>query len=125
MIIEFTLPAALSVLLGGAVGAVARFLLDAYIRGGVLIANTVGSLLLGVMLGLSAGGSITWTNATLGLLATGLSGALTTYATVALRTAQLWVTKARVKAAAVWLNHTAWGLAAAVGGAWLGWALPI
>ena len=125
MIIEFTIPVVLAVALGGAFGAASRFLLDAYVPGGVLIANTAGSLLLGTMLGLSASGSITWGIETLGLLSFGFTGALTTFATVALRAAQLWVTKSRLKAVGLWLAHTGCGLPAAAAGAWLGWVLPM
>ena len=123
MIVEVTLPVVLSVALGGALGAASRFLLDAYVRGGLLIANTVASLLLGVMLGVTAAGAITFSSAALGLAAAGFLGALSTFATVSLRAAQLWMTSRRFLAVGLWFAHTGCGLAAAAGGAWLGWAL--
>lgn len=113
MIVEFTLPVVLTVALGGALGAASRFLLDAYVRGGLLIANTVASLLLGVMLGVTAAGAITFSSAALGLAAAGFLGALSTFATVSLRVAQTWMAGRRVQAVGIWLAHVSLGLLAA------------
>lgn len=123
MIADFTLPVVLLAALGGGLGAAARFLLDSYVRAGVLLANTAGSLLLGLMLGLSAAGAVVFSSPALGFASIGFIGALTTFATVSLRAAQLWTTKRRLSAVGLWLAHTGCGLAAAAAGAWLGWML--
>ena len=123
MIIELSAPVVLAVAAGGALGAAARFLLDAYLRGGVLVANVLGSLMLGLMLGLSAGGTASWDSAALGFLSIGFIGALSTFATVSLQAAQLWISRLRFKAVGLWLAHTGCGLAAAAAGVWWGWAL--
>ncbi|MGV3564852.1 MAG: CrcB family protein [Nocardioides sp.] len=80
-----TLATAGLVALGAAVGAPLRYWLwrrwDAPGRPvGTLVANTAGSLLLGVLSGLALGGHL------LALLGTGLAGALTTWSTLALQT---------------------------------------
>ena len=121
MIVELSLPVVLAVAAGGGLGAVARYLLDTYLPGGLLIANTAGSLLLGVMLGVAAAGGAGWHPLVLGLCAAGFFGALTTFATLALRAAQLWVAGERISAAGLWLVHVGAGLPAAALGAWLGW----
>ncbi|GAA4830198.1 fluoride efflux transporter FluC [Garicola koreensis] len=123
MIVELTVPVVLAAAAGGALGAAARFLLESYLRSGVLVANVLGSLLLGIMLGISAVSTSSWDAAALGFLSVGFIGALSTFATVSLHAAQLWTTRHRVKAAALWLVHTGCGLVAAGGGAWLGWTL--
>lgn len=123
MIVELSLPVVLAAAAGGALGAAARFLLESYLRSGVLLANALGSLLLGIMLGISAASTSTWHDAALGFLSVGFIGALSTFATVSVQAAQLWTTRHRVKAAALWLVHTGCGLIAAGGGAWLGWAV--
>lgn len=123
MIVELSVPVVLAAAAGGALGAAARFLLESYLRSGVLVANVLGSLLLGIMLGLSAVSVSSWDSVALGFLSVGFIGALSTFATVSLQTAQLWITRHRFRAAALWLMHTGCGLIAASGGAWLGWAL--
>lgn len=123
MIADFTLPVVLLAALGGGVGAALRLILDTYVRGGVLLANTVGSLLLGLMLGASAAGAVVFSSAALGFVSVGFIGALSTFATVSLRAAQLWVSKHRLAAVGLWCAHTGCGLAAAAAGAWLGWML--
>lgn len=123
MIADFTVQVVLLAALGGGLGAAARFLLDAYVRAGVLLANTAGSLLLGVMLGASAAGAVVFSSPVLGLVAVGFIGALSTFATVSLRAAQLWTTGHRLAAVGLWAAHTGCGLAAAAAGSWLGWLL--
>lgn len=80
-----TLATAGLVALGAAAGAPLRYWLwrrlDAPRRPvGTLVANTAGSLLLGVLSGLELGGHL------LALLGTGFAGALTTWSTLAVQT---------------------------------------
>lgn len=123
MTLELSIGVVLAVAAGGALGAAARFLLDRYFRAGVLYANTLGCLLLGGLIGAAAEGSVTWQPWVTGLLAMGLCGALSTFATVALRAAQKWSSGARWQAAALWVGHTVCGVAAGAAGLALGWAL--
>lgn len=85
----------LLIALGAAVGAPSRWLLDGYVQSrhdsvfpwGTLVINTLGSLLLGVLLGVSAEG-----DELVGLLAlagTGFCGAFTTFSTFAYETVVL------------------------------------
>lgn len=79
--------AAMFVALGGAVGAVARHVLDRTITprtpgdypSGILVANLVGSFVLGLVTAMGAG----WVVPAIGV---GFCGALTTYSTVAAST---------------------------------------
>ncbi|WP_228386990.1 fluoride efflux transporter CrcB [Ornithinicoccus halotolerans] len=80
---------------GGATGALGRYLLDRWVRQrhdspfpwGTLLVNVLGSLLLGLLLGLASRGAVPpW--AVL-LAGTGLCGALTTVSTFAYDTAAL------------------------------------
>ncbi|WP_191089999.1 CrcB family protein [Nesterenkonia ebinurensis] len=145
MSVELSVGVIAAVALGGAAGAASRFLLDKYLRAGVLIANTLGCLLLGVLIGAaaamaaaaSAGGRVTvssgfayggtsaWEPWTVGLLAFGLVGALSTFATVSLRAAQLWTHRRRWAALGLWGLHCGFGITAAAGGLALGWALAV
>lgn len=80
-----TLATAGLVALGAAAGGPLRYWLgrrlDAPVRPvGTLVANTAGSLLLGVLSGLALGGHL------LALLGTGFAGALTTWSTLAVQT---------------------------------------
>jgi CrcB protein len=83
----------LFVLLGGAVGAVTRFLVghlvhtrvDESMPWGTLTVNVTGSLLLGLVAGASTG-LPGWVGS---LVGTGFCGALTTYSTFAYETARL------------------------------------
>ena len=112
-----------SVAVGGAAGAVIRFLLDRYLRAGILCANTFGCLLLGALIGAAGAAEIDWQPWAAGLLAMGLVGALSTFATVALHAAQLWLAGSRWKAVGLWAAHAGCGIAAAAAGLVLGWSL--
>ena len=74
----------LMVALGGAVGAVLRYvaghLLDDRLHWGTILVNVVGSFLLGVFSGLALGDDAA------ALLGVGLAGALTTYSAFAVQT---------------------------------------
>ncbi len=117
------------VLLGGAVGAPARYLLDRWVQSrhasvqpwGTVTVNVVGCLLLGLVAGaVAATDGQTWV---LALLGTGLCGALTTFSTFTFETVRL-VEEGEHRAAAVGvvlsvgiglaLCAAGWGLAAAV-----------
>lgn len=116
---------ALGVGLGGALGASARYLLDRFLPGGVLLANVLGSLLIGLLFGAldevtTADGPPPMHPALLAMLSVGLLGALSTFATVSLRAAQLWMRRRRLRAVGMWCAHAVLGLAAAVLGMWVG-----
>ncbi|MFI9593978.1 fluoride efflux transporter CrcB [Nonomuraea sp. NPDC052265] len=111
----------LLVVLGAAVGAPARYLIDRAVQArhdslfpwGTFTVNVAGSALLGFLLALPAGDGVQ------ALLGTGLCGALTTYSTFGYETLRLLQTGARTYAA---LNAVA-GVAAGLGAAWCGIAL--
>lgn len=118
---EFGLAVALGVTLGGSIGAVLRFLLDRYLRVGLLLANLLGCLALGYLLG-----ELTWLNEAgiaepsgvfsepvTTVLIFGVLGALSTFATVSVRVAQTWMAGRRLLAAGIWLAHVGLGFAAA------------
>jgi CrcB protein len=86
---------ALLVLLGGAIGAPARYLTDRYVQArrdsvlpwGTFTVNVIGSLVLGLVAGAAAGGALpSWV---LTLVGTGFCGALTTYSTFGFETLRL------------------------------------
>ncbi|MEV0134358.1 fluoride efflux transporter CrcB [Dactylosporangium sp. NPDC050688] len=106
----------LLVLLGGAVGAPARYLTDRALKDraplGTLIVNVAGSALLGILIG--AGGALPATVTT--LVGTGFCGALTTYSTFSLETLML-VEAGRARRAALYVTASlALGLTAAAAG---------
>ena len=131
MMPELTVGVVIAGAVGGAVGAIARFLLDRYLRAGILLANTLGCLGLGVLVGFVSGVAasgtadeqVAWQPMTVGLLAMGLTGALSTFATVALRAAQKWTSGARWTAVGMWGISVVCGVLAAVVGLALGWQL--
>ena len=114
------------VLVGGAVGAVLRYLTDRAVQRadpvfpwGTFIVNVTGSLLLGLLSGLAAAhpGLPGWARALVGV---GFCGALTTYSTFGLETVLLAQGGGRAYAS---LNAGATllvGLAAVSAGWWLG-----
>lgn len=119
----FSLAVVAGVALGGGLGAVVRLMLDRWLPFGVLAANTLGCLLLGWLFGeLSAPESRA--SATTGLfsepvmtvLVFGVIGALSTFATVSVRVAQLWIARERLRAAGMWLLNVTCGFAAAAAG---------
>ena len=85
----------LLVFLGGAAGAPARYLIDRHIQQryetvfpfGTLTVNVVGSLLLGVLLGLSEAMGVS--EEAVALLGFGFCGALTTFSTFGYETVRL------------------------------------
>lgn len=108
----------LAVLIGGALGACARYLTDVAVATrfgrafpwGTLVVNVVGSFVLGVVLA-HAHGDLAL------LLGTGFCGALTTYSTFASETVGLLGERARGRALAYVLLNLGLGLVAfALGG---------
>ncbi|MBO0595066.1 CrcB family protein [Nesterenkonia sp. E16_7] len=118
---EISLTIALGVALGGSVGAIVRFLLDRYLRVGLLLANTLGCCVLGYLLG-----ELTWlsengveepeglfSGPVSTVLIFGLLGALSTFATVSVRAAQTWMAGRHLRAVGTWAAHVGFGFAAA------------
>ena len=114
------------VLIGGAAGAVLRYLTDRAIQSrvdavfpwGTLTVNIVGSFVLGLLSGLGAGtgGLPGWVHA---LAGAGFCGALTTYSTFGLETV-------RLTGAGAWRHASINVMAtfgAGIGACWLGWLL--
>jgi fluoride exporter len=114
----------LLVLLGGAVGAPARYLTDVTVQRlhgtsfpwGTWTVNVTGSLVLGVVLSVGPGWLVT-------LAGTGFCGALTTYSTFGYETVRLHEEGQRAIAVANVLATLVVGLVAAALGWWLGTAL--
>ncbi|MEV4257748.1 fluoride efflux transporter CrcB [Spirillospora sp. NPDC049652] len=107
------LVSALLVIVGGAIGAAARYLIDRYVKAtaghwmpwGTLAVNLLGTAFLG---GLHGAGTGTYVEA---LLGTGVCGALTTFSTFELDTVHLFQGGAYVKAAANAVGSLILGLA--------------
>lgn len=113
---------ALAVALGGALGAPLRYLIDVWLQErnggpfprGTLAVNVIGTFVLGVVLGLAAGGSVG--DGVVALLGTGLCGALTTYSTFSLDAVRL-VEEGRARTAAAYVALSLiLGIAAALAG---------
>lgn len=93
------------VCLGAAIGAPSRFLVDRAVQArhdslmpwGTMLVNVVGSLVLGVLVGLGTGRDVP--DAVTLTLGTGLCGALTTYSTFGYETFRLVEDGARLYAA--------------------------
>jgi CrcB protein len=113
------------VAIGAAIGAPLRYLTDRLVQArhdsvfpwGTLIVNVVGSLVLGVVVGLPAN------NAVLALAGTGFCGALTTYSTFSYETLRLTQEGARFYALANIVMSVVAGLAAAYAGVALAHAI--
>ena len=111
----------LLVLLGGAIGAPARYLTDLYVQSrhdsawpwGTFTVNAAGSLILGVTAGAAHAGAPGWV---LTLIGTGFCGALTTFSTFSFETLRLIETGATGKAAANVFGSVGVGLAACAAG---------
>jgi len=115
----------LLVLIGGAIGAPARYLTDQLIQSkhatglpwGTLTVNIVGSLVLGIVAGGSSSGELpTWV---LTIVGTGFCGALTTFSTFGYETVRLVTSGRHLWAAFNVLCSLFVGLAAVA----LGWVL--
>lgn len=117
------------VMLGGAVGAPLRYVLDLAVQRwhggrfpwGTLVVNVIGSWVLGLVLGLSAGGGAS--PEVVALVATGVCGALTTYSTFGFETVRLVEDGAWTAALGNVLLSLAGGLGAGALGWWLGQAM--
>lgn len=115
------------VLLGGAIGAPARFLLDRTVQSrhdsafpwGTLSVNMLGSLVLGTLAGAATGHD----TALWALVGTGFCGALTTFSTFGYETLRLFEDRARLFAVVNVLVTVAAGLGAAAAGFAIGHAL--
>jgi CrcB protein len=115
----------LLVAIGAAIGAPLRYLTDRLVQSrhdsvfpwGTLIVNVVGSLVLGVVVGLPANNSV------LALAGTGFCGALTTYSTFSYETLRLTQEGARFYALANIVISVVAGLAAAYAGVALAHAI--
>lgn len=114
--------ALLAVVLGGAVGAPLRYVTDRVVQSrhdqvfpwGTLTVNVAGSLLLGILLGLSAVHVLpSWA---LALGGTGFCGALTTFSTFSFETLRLLEEGSPLEAAGNVVVSLAAGMAAATAG---------
>lgn len=109
---------ALLVLLGGAVGAALRYLVDLRVRArvgaripwGTFCVNVIGSAVLGAVLGGTA--HLGWSQSAVTLLGTGVCGAFTTFSTYSLEGANLLREARSAAALAYLLGSLAVGLAA-------------
>lgn len=116
----------LLVLLGGAVGAPARYLTDLVVQSrhrfrlpfGTLAVNVAGSFVLGLVASLAAHGSVaTWV---VTLVGTGFCGALTTFSTFSFETVRLVESGRAAAALGNVLVSLGAGLVAVALGWWLG-----
>jgi CrcB protein len=119
----------LMVCLGAGVGAPARYLTDRAIQSrhdsvfpwGTLIVNVVGSLILGVLVGVATHHHVS--AEVVAAIGTGFCGALTTYSTFGFETVRLAEDGARLYAVLNVVSSVAAGLGAAAAGYVLGAAL--
>lgn len=113
---------ALCVLVGGAVGAPARYLTDAYVKHrfdgrfpyGTLLVNVIGCLVLGLVTGAVATGGLS--SEAKALLGTGFCGGLTTFSTFSVETVELWQGRRSFLALSYLVSSVLAGLAAAAVG---------
>jgi CrcB protein len=117
---------ALLVVLGGLLGAPARYLTDLLVQSrhssrlpwGTLLVNVAGSFMLGVVAGLSAAGHVPlWV---LTLVGVGFCGALTTFSTFSFETFRLLDERLWRTAVVNVVASLAAGLAAVAVGFWVG-----
>ena len=115
----------LAVALGGAVGAVSRYWISGWIARlghespfpyGTLVVNVVGSLLLGLLMGLSSEGSSLVPASVRLLIGVGVLGAFTTFSTFSYET----IEALRVGALRVALSNVALNVALTLAACWLG-----
>jgi fluoride exporter len=113
---------ALTIALAGAIGAVARFAVDGWVRGrlarrfpwGIVAVNVSGSLLLGLLAGLGVhAGLPAWPVTVLGA---GFCGSYTTFSTLSWETVRLAEERARLLAVGNALGSLVAGVAAATAG---------
>ncbi|WP_296602247.1 fluoride efflux transporter CrcB [Nocardioides sp.] len=115
------------VCLGAAVGAPGRYLLDRAVQArhdsvmpwGTMLVNVIGSLALGLLVGLSTGSDVP--DAVMLTLGTGLCGALTTYSTFGYETFRLFEDGARLYA----VLNVCLSLVAGLGAAALGYVVGL
>ncbi len=115
------------VCLGAAVGAPGRYLLDRAVQArhdsvmpwGTMLVNVIGSLALGLLVGLSTGSDVP--DAVMLTLGTGLCGALTTYSTFGYETLRLFEDGARLYA----VLNVCLSLVAGLGAATLGYVVGL
>lgn len=115
----------LLVLLGGAIGAPARYLTDVVVQSrhdsvlpwGTISINVAGSFVLGLVAGLASGSASAWV---LTLIGTGFCGALTTFSTFSYETVRLANAGQWRAAVGNVLVSLAAGFAAVCLGWWLG-----
>mgnify|MGYP001066392836 CR=1 FL=1 len=113
---------AISIAVGGAVGAPLRWIIDEYVTRrlsrrfpwGTLAVNLLGSLILGTLAGLAAHRNL-GTVAT-AILEPGLCGALTTFSTFAYQTVEFLESRQGTRAAGNVLANLALGLTVAIAG---------
>ena len=109
------------IIIGAAIGAPVRYLLDRAVQArheslfpwGTLTVNVIGSFVLGVLAGANTAGVVT------SLVGTGFCGALTTYSTFGYETVRLLQEGARKLAVLNAFTSIAAGLIAAYFGIWL------
>ena len=115
--------------LAGGLGAVSRFVADAFVSRhkpfrmplGTLLINVTGSLLLGVLAGaLTAGAPDSTEAAVRAVLGTGFCGGYTTFSTASVETVRLWVAEGRSTGVGYAATTLAGSVAAAALGLWLG-----
>lgn len=115
--------------LAGGLGAVSRFVADAFVARhnpfrmplGTLLINVTGSLLLGVLTAAFTAGSPDSTGSTLrAVLGTGFCGGYTTFSTASVETVRLWLAEGRSTGIGYAAATLAGSVAAAALGLWLG-----
>lgn len=118
----------IAIALGGALGAVARYAVSAWVDRrfsdsvfpfGTLAVNASGSFALGLLLGLITADRLVISESTRALLVIGFLGAFTTFSTFSHET----LAALRAGHAGIVFVNIALSLALALGACWLGWEL--